>query len=129
VEATSSAFHWLIGLTLIVTNLVVLRTATTNFVVLYIPLFLALHAAVDRLPGSRPLLALFYFVSAVGLWVLFLLTVQGRFEHPIMYLPLPLGLFIAFIWAKAHLEKTSIGAELSRGGALHASSERVLSEL
>jgi hypothetical protein len=106
VEANSGAFHWLIGLTLIVTNLVVLRTATTNFVALYIPLFFALKAATDRLPGRYGLLASFYILSTIGLWVLFITTVEARFEHPIMYLPLPLGLFVAFVWARTALQES-----------------------
>ncbi len=109
VGATSSTFQWLIGLTLIVTNLVVLRTATTNFVVLYIPLFLGLKAAANRLPRSHWSLALFYLLSIIGLWALFLGTVEGKFEHPIMYLPLPVGLFIAFIWAREALQRVTTG--------------------
>jgi hypothetical protein len=119
VTAGTGAFHWLVGLTLIVTNLIVLRTATTNFVALYIPLFFVLKAAVERSParygglasrlaGLTPRhagLTLFYFLSAVGLWVLFFTTVQGKFEHPIMYLPLPFGLLIAFVWGKPALHR------------------------
>jgi hypothetical protein len=108
-KVTSGAFQWLIGLTLIVTNLVVLRTATTNFVALYIPLFLGLKAAADRLSNSHWPLALFYLLSAVGMWALFLVTVENKFEHPIMYLPLPVGLFVAFVWAKASLQRAAIG--------------------
>jgi hypothetical protein len=106
---SSGAFHWLIGLTLIVTNLVVLRTATTNFVALYIPLFFALKVATDRLPGSHVLLVSFQILSIIGLWALFLTTVQVKFEHPILYLPLPLGLFVAFIWPKSALKELSTG--------------------
>jgi hypothetical protein len=133
VAAGTGAFHWLVGLTLIVTNLIVLRTATTNFVALYIPLFFVLKAAAERLPARYAWLAsrlaglaprhagltprhagltprhagltLFYFLSAVGLWVLFFTTVQGKFEHPIMYLPLPFGLLIAFVWGKPALHR------------------------
>jgi hypothetical protein len=119
VEAGSGAFHWLIGLTLVVTNLIVLRTATTNFVALYIPLFFVLKAAIERLPagyiwlvsrhaGLAPRhagLTLFYFLSTIGLWALFFATVQGKFEHPIMYLPLPVGLLIALVWGKPALHR------------------------
>jgi hypothetical protein len=99
-EATSGAFHWLVGLTLIVTNLIVLRTATTNFVALYIPLFFALKLAADRLPRRDGLLVIFHLLSAVGMWALFIVTVEKKFEHPIMYLPLPVGLFVAFVWVR-----------------------------
>jgi hypothetical protein len=74
-------------MTLIVTNLIVLRTATTNFVVLYIPLFFALKVATDRLPGRHGLLASFYILSTIGLWVLFIKTV-------------------AFVWARTALQES-----------------------
>lgn len=110
-QAASGDFHWVMGLTLIVTNLIVLRTATTNYVALYIPLFFTLKVAADRLPGSHKLLALFYLLSAIGWWALFLATVDVRFEHPIMYLPLPVGLFVAFVWAGGALRSMPIGAQ------------------
>jgi hypothetical protein len=108
VAASSGAFHWLVGLTLIVTNLIVLRTATTNFVALYMPLFFVLKAAADRLPARYAWLALFYLLSTVGLWVLFFTTVQGKFEHPIMYLLLPFGLLIAFVWGRPALLRMAV---------------------
>ena len=105
--ATSMRFLWLIGLILLVTNLVVLRTATTNYVVFYIPLFFALKLAADRLFRAHLWLAPFYVLSVVGLWVLFLATVQGDYESPIMYLPLPLGLLFGLLWAKSVLPPVS----------------------
>ena len=103
VEAGSKRFLWLVGLVLLVTNLVALRTATTNYVVLYLPLFLTLKLAAGRLRRVHLWLPLFYVLSGAALWVLFLLTVQGDYEHPIMYLPLPLGLLGALLWAKVAL--------------------------
>jgi len=107
-------FLWLMGLTLIVTNLIAVRTATTNYVILYIPLFYGLGIAArpgltDR-TGRRPKragawLALFYVATIIGLWALFLATVENRFEHPIVYLPLPIGLLIAFVWGRKALQK------------------------
>jgi len=104
--AEDGIFLWLIGLTLIVTNLIALRTATTNYVILYIPLFYSLGIAARRWPRRAGVwLAVFYLVTAIGLWVLFLATVENRFEHPIVYLPLPVGLLIAFIWGGKALRK------------------------
>jgi hypothetical protein len=107
VQADSERFLWLMGLILLVTNLVVLRTATTNYVVLYIPLFFVLKIAADRLPKAQLWLALFYLFSLVGLWALFLATVQGDYESPIMYLPLPLLLLFGLLWAKSALPPAS----------------------
>ncbi|MBC8253315.1 MAG: DUF2029 domain-containing protein, partial [Ardenticatenia bacterium] len=103
-SVASGLFHWLIGMTFIITNLVVLRTATTNYVALYIPLLFCLKGAADRWPKGHSLLAVFYLLSTVAGWAMFTTTVEARFEHPIMYLPLPVGLFIIFIWARRPLQ-------------------------
>ena len=108
--AASASFHWLIGLTIIVTNLVVLRTATTNYVALYIPLFLALKAALHPVQRGNLLFACFCLLSTVAIWVLFTSTVVGKFEHPIVYLPLPMGLFIGFAAARKAIETALPGA-------------------
>jgi len=111
VGASSPRFLWLVGLILLVTNLIVLRTATTNYVILYIPLFFVLKLAADRLPRANLWLALFYLLSIIGSWVLFLATVQGDYESPIMYLPLPLLLFFGLLWAKSVLPRASAGQQ------------------
>jgi hypothetical protein len=107
VTETDSVFHWTIGMTLIISNLIALRTATTNYVVLYLPLFFGLRAVADRLRRADLSLALFYLTSTIGLWALFLVTVEGRFEHPVMYLPLPIGLLLTFVCGRTALRKTS----------------------
>ena len=96
--ADSDAFLWLVGMTLVVTNLIVTRTATTNYVILYLPLFLAL-APLARRYGNGPVLASFYLLSAAAVWWLFLATFNGRTgsESPLMYLPLPLGVLGALL--------------------------------
>ena len=106
-RVASGLFHWLIGMTLIITNLVVLRTATTNYVALYIPLLFCMRLAADRWPKGDWLLAVFYLLSTVAGWAMFTITVAGRFEHPIMYLPLPVGLFVIFIWATRPLQNST----------------------
>jgi len=109
VEVNSRRFWWVIGLTLIVTNLIVTRTATTNYVILYIPLIFALKVVVDRQPRGGWLVALFYGLSTVALWWLFLATVVDRFEHPIVYLPLPLGLQLVFVAGRRWLVSADSG--------------------
>lgn len=92
-------FWLIIGLTLIVTNSVILRTATTNYVVMYVPLILGLKWLGKRY--GRSWTAVFLLASIFGLWALFFATVKGDFEHPIMYLPLPAGLlawFAVYMW-------------------------------
>ncbi|MFQ5435338.1 MAG: hypothetical protein ACE5FD_10725, partial [Anaerolineae bacterium] len=80
------------GLTLVVTNSVILRTATTNYVVMYVPLLLGLKWLAEWY--GRGWVAVFFLVSIVSLWALFFATVQGDFEHPLMYLPLPVGILV-----------------------------------
>jgi hypothetical protein len=98
VQAVSHKFLFIIGLTLIVTNSIILRTATTNYVIMYIPLFLLLHAVSQRWRGGNLWVAGILLFSLVGTWVLFLNTIQGDFEHPVTYLPLPIGLLLGLFW-------------------------------
>lgn len=98
--ADSDQLLIILGLTLVISNMIVVRTATTNFVVFYIPLVWGLKQMSARLPKGNLLVALFYLLSTFLMWGLFLMTIQGDFEHPVMYLPLPLGLLAMLIWVK-----------------------------
>ena len=95
VSAGSAEFTYIIGLTLIVTNMVVVRTATTNYIVMYIPLLFLLQMVESRY-GSKWTI-LFFISTVVFTWGLFLWTVAGIWEHPVNYLPLPFGLMVAFL--------------------------------
>jgi hypothetical protein len=100
ISAVSDELLILIGLTFVVTNMIVVRTATTNYVVLYIPLLWGLKRISDRWSWGSGFVALFFVLSTIAMWALFLNTISGDFEHPIMYLPLPFGLLIMLIWAR-----------------------------
>ncbi|MCA9943485.1 MAG: hypothetical protein KC449_08385, partial [Anaerolineales bacterium] len=91
-------FLFIIGLTLIVTNSIIVRTATTNYVIMYIPLFLLLHTMSQRWRGGNGWVAALLLALLVGTWALFLSTIQGDFEHPVTYLPLPIGLLLGLVW-------------------------------
>jgi hypothetical protein len=97
VTAVTDEFLLLTGLTLLVTNLILVRTATTNYVVLYIPLFWGLKQVADRWRGGKWLVAAFFLFSTVGAWLLFLVTIEGNQEHPVNYLPLPILLLAMLI--------------------------------
>jgi hypothetical protein len=101
VTAVSNEFLLIIGLTLVITNVIVVRTATTNYIIMYVPLFLGLKALAQR--WGNKAVAAFYLLSTAATWWLFLATLQGDLEHPIMYLPLPLCLLImlARFWQKS----------------------------
>jgi len=98
-----ASFHWTLALTFLVTNLVVPHTATTNtivFLVPLVPLFRHLHQRAGTLALVGLQVALF-----VSLWVLFLTTVDGRQEAPIMFLPLPLFMLLALFWGRQALAR------------------------
>lgn len=99
-SAASEQFLIILGLTLVVTNMVIVRTATTNYIVLYIPLFWGLQRLAHGRRFGNGLVLLFYVVSTIATWMLFLATIEGDFEHPVMYLPLPIGLLLMLVWAR-----------------------------
>jgi hypothetical protein len=96
--AVSTEFLVIISLTLIITNMIIVRTATTNYIIMYLPLLLLLKAMSDNLRWGKAIVTLIIVLSAAGMWLLFLMTLQGDSEHPITYLPLPFALLFALIW-------------------------------
>jgi hypothetical protein len=93
-----ASFHWTLALTFLVTNLIVPHTATTNYLVFLVPLVPLYH----RLYRRTGILGLAAVQGAllVGLWALFLATVDGRQEDAIMFLPLPLFMGVALCWGR-----------------------------
>lgn len=94
-------FLWTALMTLVLTNFLVLRTATTNYVMMFPALLLIFKMLEDRWPRAGKwivwaLIALFL----VGLWLLFFDTVQGNLEQPAMYLPLPLFCLLGLWWVR-----------------------------
>lgn len=98
-QPDSASFEWTAALTLTVTHLVAVRTATPHFVAFLIVLVFIFREITRAYRRYGPwLVAALMIGLSVGLWGLFLTTLYGtRFEHPINYLPLPLGALI-FLW-------------------------------
>jgi len=95
---TGRHFDWAVAFTLVVTNLVALRTATTNYVMMIPALFLLFRFAQER--WGRAGLAAVALTQAIllfGIWALFLTTVKGNVEQSPTYLPLPIFLFVGLI--------------------------------
>lgn len=93
-----NGFIWTAFLTLVITNLVAYRTATPHYVALIAPLFLISRVMEERWGKSgRWVSSLMYVVIFVGLWMLFLTTVQGVDEQAVMYVPVPF-LILIFMW-------------------------------
>ncbi len=107
VQRRQPYFLWAMALTLVVSHLVALRTATPHFVVFNLVLFFYL-ARINRKHGGFAAIGLLLLV-VVFIWGQFLITVQGRntFEHPVMFLVMPFAMFALLIvtrklwWAEA----------------------------
>jgi len=94
-------FLWTAYLTLLLTNLVGIRTATENYILLYPALVLVL-ATWDQQEGrvGRWLVVASYLLLFFGLWGLFLATIQRgdqTVQSPVMFLPLPIFLLLGMV--------------------------------
>ena len=97
-------FLWTACLTLVITNLIGIRTATDNFIALFPALVLVLAIWDERwgLVG-RALTILSFLLLFFGLWGLFLATLQPGeqpTQHAIMFFPLLLFLFVGLYWVR-----------------------------
>ncbi len=89
-------FDWVIMLTLTITHLSALRTATPHFVIFTIPLVFYFRQ-IGRRRKRNVWIALFLLVTVIVFWVQFLLTVDGSFEHTSMYVIVPITMLIV-LW-------------------------------
>jgi hypothetical protein len=95
-------FQWTAALTIVITNLVAIRTATTNYVVMLPALLLVFAMWSHRWgrSGTR-LVVLTMLLYMIGIWALFIATLQeGSVEHPVVYLPLPFLLLAGLWWSR-----------------------------
>lgn len=94
-------FLWTATLTLTVTHLVATRTATTHFIVFIIPLVFYL-AYISRHFRQRSSLWITFILIALLIipWIHFVITVDGEFEHPTLYLPLPFLTLFVLGWTR-----------------------------
>ncbi|MDD5468927.1 MAG: glycosyltransferase family 87 protein [Anaerolineales bacterium] len=94
-------FKWTVAMTLVVTNLIAFRTATTHYLMMLPAFFMILKVVEERWGGVGKWVSwTFILLSAVGLWVLFLNTVQGNTEAAVMYLPFPFFCLIGLWWTR-----------------------------
>jgi hypothetical protein len=94
-------FIWTALLTLVITNMVVLRTATTNYVMMLPVLFYIFSIWEARWNTTGQFFGMVSLAALmIGLWALFLITVQGNVEQPIMYLPLPFFCLVGLLWVR-----------------------------
>jgi hypothetical protein len=88
-------FLWTAAVSLTVTHLVLLRTATPHYVIFFLVLVFTLREMSRR--NNPFVVALLMILLSAALWSTFLSSLQGRFEHPINYLPLPIMALIILI--------------------------------
>ena len=94
-------FLWTSAMTIVITNLVATRTATTNYVVL-LPVLLLVFSVWQSRWGRSGLTAigLTMAITFFGLWLLFWATVEGNMESHWMYLPLPVIALLGLWWIR-----------------------------
>jgi hypothetical protein len=90
------ATYWAI----VVSLLVPFQTGTTNQAMLLIPLYTWLRRALRRWGRWRVLTVV--VVLSVTLWALFVGTIKGNWENPLMFLPLPLFTLAILVGVEAH---------------------------
>ena len=99
--------YWAIGITLVVSNLIVPRSATTNYVLMLIPT-LWIFSLLDRqLKWGKPIMVATMLISFVGLWWLHFATVVGNQEQAIMFIPYPLVLGVLLLAGRKWLLKNT----------------------
>ncbi len=94
-------FIWTALLTLVISNLVAFRTATPHYVAFLPILFMLGKFISERSPGiARLFTGLFFGLLLVGLWIVFLVTIQGNLESGLNYVPLPILSLAALAWLR-----------------------------
>lgn len=91
-------FYWTLGITILISNLIVPRSATTNYVMFLLPI-VGFFAAFDWMRKyGWALNAVIMVLSVVGYWGLHAATIIGNREQSILFLPIPviLGLLLIF---------------------------------
>jgi hypothetical protein len=83
-------------ITLVLSQLIGVQTDPGNYIVLFVPL-VYVFSDIQKRWGKRGEWGAIIIMGAlfVGLWILFIGTVQGSQQHPIMFLPLPFVLLLA----------------------------------
>jgi hypothetical protein len=94
-------FLWTAMMTLVITNFVALRTATTNYVML-LPVLLLIFKIWRRRWGKvgNAVVGFVLVCLLLGLWMLFVNTVDVNVEQPAMYLPLPILCLLGLWWVR-----------------------------
>lgn len=97
-------FLWTACLTLVITNVIGIRTTTANYIAMY-PALIFIFALWDQRWGrsGRIFVVISMLILFFGLWWLFLTTLINTdqpIQHPILFFPLPIYLLIGLYWVR-----------------------------
>ena len=109
IHGADAEFNWALGVTLVISNLIVPRSATTNYVLMLIPTLWIFSILDQHLKWGKPILVVTMVISFAGLWWLHFATVAGNQEQPIMFFPFPLVLGLFLLLGRKWLLKNSAG--------------------
>ncbi|MCP4541522.1 MAG: DUF2029 domain-containing protein [Chloroflexi bacterium] len=102
---------WMLGLLLLLTNCFTPRIATTNYLIL-IPWMLWGFRWIQLAWGRRGawIIAFVEIASLIGLWGVFLATIEGDFERAPVYFPFPvlITLILAWVWQRIRPENPAV---------------------
>ncbi|KAA3646436.1 MAG: DUF2029 domain-containing protein [Chloroflexi bacterium] len=92
-------FMWTVVMTLTITHLVAPRTASPHFVVFIIPMLFYFRHLIQQYGEGRGTIYSLVVLAILFIqgWLHFLFTVEGEFEHPTIYLPIPILVFLLLI--------------------------------
>jgi len=97
-------FLWTACITIVITNLIGIHTATENYIAMFPGLVLVLAVWDERWRRLGQWMGfILILVLLVGLWVLFISTIQfgGQpIQHPVMFFPLPVLLVGGLYWVR-----------------------------
>ena len=96
-------FYWSLGLTLVVSNLIVPRSATTNYVMLLLPTIWVFSVLDQRWRWGRAAVVISMLVLMVGQWWLHAATVVGNQEQAVLFLPWPVLLGLVLVCGRRWL--------------------------
>ncbi len=106
-------YVWAVLSTLIVGSLITFRSATTNQVILYLPLFFFFRTIADRWAVVTPLLV--EIGLAILMWGVFLATLAGNWENVMMHGLLPALMLLLYaidwrtLWRTAKVQEQQHG--------------------
>lgn len=98
-HGTWDQMMWMLGLLLLLTNFFTPRIATTNYLTL-VPWVLWGFRWMQLAWGRRGawIVAAVEVVSLIGLWGVFLATIEGDFERAPVYFPFPVFIILLLAW-------------------------------